>query len=597
MPREKGDRLALFNEIRDGRCIPFVGAGLSLNAEVQPMPAYSQLAELLLDNLDTETQKVIDPTADPAHVFELLAERRGDRWLKDQVCRFARAARSGAVHKAFAQVPWPGVITSNYDTLIEDAYKDLGWSVIRCASESEVSNFVHRNDQTQEISVVKVHGDCDHYRSMVVRPSSLAYDRFTAAFPQMSRFLESALGIWSAIFIGYSLRDPDVTFLRSVLDVMQNRAGTEKRRDYMFLLDPSEEEVGARETQGLIPILLRTDGSSAGAQSALQTLFQSIQAHCEHLGRLRDKLPHRKPVSKAVALRAERLPGAVETNHEPVTREITSLISELQDDGNPVVALWTTEDLTDSWMPWMGRLAGRLEGSVIFLQYDTHRANASEMIPYITKQVCSSLRVPLAIIDFTDRVPASLAATACRSCNTPTIGVAQDGGNIPVFMYDLTAIYVYRQLDLDKIDSATVESLSRKAERFMLVYRLSEAEEHVRDARYDAAVVALSSVLETGARYLVEEVCEAKDDEVSVEDFRRMVSYLAQQAAGNGLEIDRDQLHKMWSLRNDVVHKGRSASRQQSEEMLSFSERFIKVNLGPNLISFASGEQAQEVGE
>jgi len=540
---------------------------MSACAGSNPVPTYSQFAAILFQNLNPQEQSLIpNPEREPRKVFELLAERRGDRWLKDRICEYTRIARAGEVHKAFARIPWLGAITTNHDTLVEDALKDLGWAVIRCASDAEASNFLQRNEVNRQISVAKIHGDCDHYNSMIVRPSSLTYERYGTSHPEMLRFLDQALRVWSAFFIGYSLQDPNVTFLREVLEVRQRSAGSEKRQDYVLLINPEDEQEEAWREQGLCPISITRTTPEEPDTAVLLNFLSDIADYCSQPVPKKPLASGIAPNAHALAFRAKWAPGFARTEYEECGYRLDDLLPMLRDDGNCVVPLWVSSDLVEPWKEWLEVLAQRLESSVLAIAYESLRPDTSVAIARIVEYL-TDLRVPAAIVDFSERVTATAAATACKRSGIPVLASARNRGDIPVAVVDFIAKELYSDGNLSSRTSTTLESLCRRLERVVLVHRFSEAEAHLRSRRYDEAALVVGSLVETGVRILIREICDGEGD-VDTTNVRAMIGYLAREATPKGLEIDRADLNWAYDLRVHVAHGEGSASKQLTRNSL-----------------------------
>ena len=120
---------SLVSYARDGRCALFVGAGLSRPAGY---PGWSQLM--------TEIVREVIPASLQSQLTDLLNQGKFAD-VADQCrhvlgsTRFFRCVRSllgssakppEATHRPIVDTPWKCIVTTNFDTLLEDAYTPYG---------------------------------------------------------------------------------------------------------------------------------------------------------------------------------------------------------------------------------------------------------------------------------------------------------------------------------------------------------------------------------------------------------------------------------------------------------------------------------------
>lgn len=266
-----------FAEVAAGHCVPFVGAGFSTNAAVNPPPGYDDFARILardvLPNLSADTS--------PEQVFELLSNAPGEDWLRTQICQILRRAKPGRVHELFVQVPWPCIITTNWDLLLEAACDKIDRACNACASEADSWTIQGLGPFSPELQILKIHGDCGRKNDMLVRPSSLEYDRFLAARPRITEYLNSFLQLWTPVFIGYSHRDQHMVFIQKLLEVRRAQVpgGGRRRRLFQITLDPTPDDFMRLESQQIMCIPLATGGDSP--QNAWQAFLEKLLENCK----------------------------------------------------------------------------------------------------------------------------------------------------------------------------------------------------------------------------------------------------------------------------------------------------------------------------
>jgi hypothetical protein len=212
---------ALLRATEDRRCILFVGSGLSVAA------GYPSWA-MLVDRLVSEARAV--PHARANGIDEYLAQ-------KDYLtlAEFARStlgvSRYGAIlreelgkpvtpspaHEVVARTDYRGVITTNYDKLLETAITlTRHWSPTALTPESISGLATALFDK--EFFVFKLHGEIGSIETVVLTTQD--YDRLIMRSPHVRVFLQAVFLNYTLLFVGYSVRDPDFQLLLRELNVI-----------------------------------------------------------------------------------------------------------------------------------------------------------------------------------------------------------------------------------------------------------------------------------------------------------------------------------------------------------------------------------------
>ena len=110
----------LLSDISDGKCLPFVGAGFSLNAHLpntMQMPDWQELTKSLARMADTS------PALTGPAVASVYERRFGRVQLVETIRKLLHSdtVRPGDAHRAFANLPFDTIYTTNFDQLLEDA--------------------------------------------------------------------------------------------------------------------------------------------------------------------------------------------------------------------------------------------------------------------------------------------------------------------------------------------------------------------------------------------------------------------------------------------------------------------------------------------
>lgn len=233
----------LLDDVVQGRCLPIVGAGLSLNAVVprgQTMPLWRDLGR----KLGGQVTDFPPDDANPLEAISAYQHEFGRTRLVDELRRLLHhgIARPGGLHREFCQLPFDIVCTTNVDCLLERGYDLVSRDHRLIVEEEQLSMGV--NPRT--VTVLKLHGDINHPHRLVVVEND--YDRFLARNPLMVTYLSSLLITRTALFIGYSLDDPD---FRQILAVVTDRLGNLHRQPYVLTYRSTQHDKRRYERRGV----------------------------------------------------------------------------------------------------------------------------------------------------------------------------------------------------------------------------------------------------------------------------------------------------------------------------------------------------------
>ena len=120
-------------------------------------------------------------------------------------------ARPGAAHRAFVQLPFDTIYTTNFDLLLEDAYTQATRPFRSLVGELQLP---FHAGQTAS-SIVKMHGDLRHEEHIIITQKD--YEHFMDRYPVVATHLSAMLITRTPLFIGYSLSDPDFENVRRVV--------------------------------------------------------------------------------------------------------------------------------------------------------------------------------------------------------------------------------------------------------------------------------------------------------------------------------------------------------------------------------------------
>ncbi|MEI9431821.1 SIR2 family protein [Mesorhizobium sp. Cs1299R1N3] len=234
----------LLDDLVSGRWLPVVGAGMSLNAVLPPpakMPLWGDLSKYFADELtDYSPSGVLDAISAYEHEFgrTRLIERLAELLHLDKV-------QPGPAHKEFCSLPFDIVCTTNFDFLLEKQY-DLARQDNRSVHPVVDEDQLSINIGAAGILLLKLHGDIRHPKRLVVTEAD--YDGFLTNYPLIATYLANQLITKTAVFIGYSLDDPD---FRQIWHVVASRLGKTRRMTYAVVVNARPGDIARLERRGV----------------------------------------------------------------------------------------------------------------------------------------------------------------------------------------------------------------------------------------------------------------------------------------------------------------------------------------------------------
>jgi len=340
---------------RQGRLIPFVGAGFSVSL------GYPSWGDLL--------KSLCDATADAVDYDGVMASTNGDLlqaaeylFLKhdEQIgplrhhieeC-FGRASvnpLTSGPHVELVNLGAGQIYTTNYDNAVEKTYATLGQNFSTVVLPKDVA--LADRDQTQ---IVKYHGDLAHERTLVLTESAY-YRRLDFESPMDLKFRSDLLGK-SVLFMGYSFRDINIRIIWfKLMEMMRDIPERDRHPSYILMLEPDPVLEDLYVAVGLRPVVLAEKGTLTNDEERSRAVGQFLF----ELSMLAETLPRAeagvgvvaRPFVSASALEAleaqlKRIAGG-RTNGPSRTLAFMRAGGALRHD-NPLVARVLTGEVPDS---------------------------------------------------------------------------------------------------------------------------------------------------------------------------------------------------------------------------------------------------------
>lgn len=225
----------LVRRVREKKCVLFVGAGLSAQAQAGDGTRLPTWIALLERMVDWSIEHRIPLRSDPSELAEVIGKGRllvVAQELQESLGGQLNACLSDVLHsgdtkpseahRVLCNTDWVAVLTSNYDALIEGAYAVESQGVLPPAFSADgvhqAVDFL-RNDK---FFVFKIHGDLNIPGSIVL--GNRDYSRLMYLSPAYRSFLETVFASYTVLFVGFGGNDPDLDAVVDRLSAIYERS-------------------------------------------------------------------------------------------------------------------------------------------------------------------------------------------------------------------------------------------------------------------------------------------------------------------------------------------------------------------------------------
>jgi len=256
-------------DLVNGNCIPFIGAGFSKNADIPDgfsMPLWDDLGKELAELIpDYAYSGAVDALSAFEYEYSRakLVEKLTELLLVNKV-------KPGSAHKAFCEIPFEIVITTNLEFLLERGYDATHRYCCPIVEEDRLAVTIGNIG----VNLIKIHGDLHHPKHLIVTEDD--YDLFIERYPLYSTYLANLLISKTALFIGYSLDDPD---MRHIWQVVGERLGKLRRLAYTIMVNAKPHVVTRFERRGIKVINL--PGKESEYKVILERVFIELKEYWE----------------------------------------------------------------------------------------------------------------------------------------------------------------------------------------------------------------------------------------------------------------------------------------------------------------------------
>ena len=215
----------LAEELEKGKLIVFVGAGVSKNSG---LPDWKELIKDYAEYRGIKEFTSKEYLTIPEEVFERYGSLK---YYEIAEKRFSGEYFPNSIHRILKEMDLTYIITTNYDTLIEDEIKNL-----QVVSKDEDLPYTSSNRM-----LIKMHGDFKN-KNIVLKKSD--YDNYEKNFQLISTLIKGLFTTNTILFIGYSYNDVNV---KQIMNWIKEILKEETRKAFLVEFtekDDKEEENG-----------------------------------------------------------------------------------------------------------------------------------------------------------------------------------------------------------------------------------------------------------------------------------------------------------------------------------------------------------------
>lgn len=197
----------LFKLISKEEVVLFAGAGMSTSAG---LPTANNLRDLLIESLSVEEKKQVPLSESLPNLTEALIDIRDEREsIIDEIeSIFKRLiTKESILHQNLAKIShFKNIITTNYDSLIEDHYKG--------ACQVITKNIDLNSIVGQSTKIFKIHGDFNNRESLMLTHSDYTdFFTFNTEHSNLWTVIKEKFISNTILFIGYNLADSNIEVL------------------------------------------------------------------------------------------------------------------------------------------------------------------------------------------------------------------------------------------------------------------------------------------------------------------------------------------------------------------------------------------------
>jgi hypothetical protein len=190
--------------LEQGAAALFAGAGLSKPS------GFVDWKELMRDIAD-ELSLSVDEEKDLISIAQFHVNKFGSRAKLNSLLieEFTKDAKPTENHALIADLPLDTVWTTNYDTLLEDAFAKAGKRVDRKTTKENLA----QTKLNRDVVLYKMHGDVEQPQDAVLTKDD--YESYNESRQLFTTKLQGDLISRTFLFLGFSFDDPNIEYILS----------------------------------------------------------------------------------------------------------------------------------------------------------------------------------------------------------------------------------------------------------------------------------------------------------------------------------------------------------------------------------------------
>jgi GAF domain-containing protein len=249
----QADITQLVNAFCGNKAVAFVGAGASIPSG---LPSWKEFLSAAIRRAQSsnpnrsfwDRTEAILREGDYLGTAEMLQRGLGGQLEEYVNDAFGLDARPSMIHHAIARLPFSLAVTTNFDRLLEDAYAKIP-GVRTWRDPEAVFSAIRR----RRFAVIKTHGDLENRPSIILTKTQ--YRDLTRLNKSFSFCLQTLLALRTFLFVGFSLRDPDIS---SLMDDARILFGEDFGPHYAVLFEDEVDELFADYLKAAYNIVVLT---------------------------------------------------------------------------------------------------------------------------------------------------------------------------------------------------------------------------------------------------------------------------------------------------------------------------------------------------
>lgn len=260
------------DELSNDRLILFVGAGVSQSSG---LPSWQELVTKLADKANIEITSKLN-AEQLLDVSEQCREQLSNTFantLRDLIKTPDGKFFPSIIHYLLSVLPINTIVTTNFDDLLEKSLLRIKKTAFAIHNAFDVA----RAPIKDQVNVLKIHGDAQKPSDIIFTKKD--YENYFERRPAVSALLKGYFLNRTFLFIGYSLRDPNLNIILDEVKVLLRDA---QRSVYMVVFDASEDEISSYEEKG-INILALSGNTLWEKTISLWSLLDTLQCKCFQL--------------------------------------------------------------------------------------------------------------------------------------------------------------------------------------------------------------------------------------------------------------------------------------------------------------------------